>query len=265
MNLQVLVATMNQSDFKLIDKMNLRSDVIIANQTDNNSFQYLNSEGAQSLMISTDTRGVGINRNIALLASNADILLFADDDMCYYDGTLQGVLSAFENNPEADVIIFSVDIIKDGVIVEKRHIRDGRSRLHNSMKYGTYSFAVRRNSVIKANIKFNELFGGGCVYSSGEDSLFLKSCFDNKLKVFTSSYVLGTCCKDNSSWFNGYNHKYFYDKGAFLNFCFPKLKRFYVFYFVFRFKNRTDLSGLEIFKLMNRGIKGSKSLIPYEN
>ena len=59
---------------------------------------------------------------------------------------------------------------------------------------------------------FFQNFGGGCIYSSGEDSLFLKACFERGLKVYSNAYVLGSCCKDVSSWFRGFNEKYFYDK-----------------------------------------------------
>lgn len=264
MNLQVLVATMNQSDFSLIDKMNIHCDAIVANQTNINSFDHLDTESGKCLMISTKTRGVGLNRNIALLAADADIVLFADDDITYYDGSLQGVVEAFNYYPDADVVIFSADIFKNGEVIEKRHIKDRRAHLWNSMKFGTYVIAARRNSLLKANIKFNELFGGGCVYSSGEDSLFLKSCFDKKLKVFTNSYVLGACHKDSSSWFSGYNEKYFYDKGAFLAHCFPKLKYLYVLYFAFRFRNRTELSVFCCIKLMLNGIKGAHASTPFK-
>ena len=36
-------------------------------------------------MYSTDSKGVGINRNLALTLSKGDILLLADDDVIYTD------------------------------------------------------------------------------------------------------------------------------------------------------------------------------------
>ena len=86
MNLETLVATMHQTDFSLVDKMNIQSDVVFANQCDRNGIEVVNKDGITAKMISTDTRGVGLNRNIALLMSSADILLFSDDDFTYNDG-----------------------------------------------------------------------------------------------------------------------------------------------------------------------------------
>ena len=82
------------------------------------------------------------------------------------------------------------------------------------MRFGACRMAVRRQALVDNNITFSQCFGGGCEFSSGEDSLFLKSCFDAGLKVYSHSYVLGTCCKDSSTWFVGHNEKYFYDKGV---------------------------------------------------
>ena len=71
--LQVLLATMNQTDLSIVDKMNLRCSAVIANQADR---EEIRTEGHVK-MITTGTRGVGLNRNIALLAADGDILLFA--------------------------------------------------------------------------------------------------------------------------------------------------------------------------------------------
>lgn len=259
---QVLVATMNQSDFLLGEKMNLSCDAVFANQCGSNNVRMYTTEHGIWKMISTDTRGVGINRNIALFAADADIVLFADDDMTYYDGTFVGVKKAFAEFPDADVIIFSVDLEKNGIVYEKRRVPHKKMHIWNSLKYGTYSIAVRRNAVIKKNITFNHCFGGGSIYGSGEDSLFLKECFDKKLKVYSYDCVLGMCNKDHSSWFTGYNEKYFYDKGALLGCLFPNLKYFMVPVFALKFK-KSDISLRRRMWHMFKGLHNVQKLIPY--
>jgi hypothetical protein len=77
MDLQILVVSMHQSDFSLVDKMNMRTNVIIANQTSFDGVEEKKYDFGTVKMISSQTRGVGLNRNIALLASETDILLFA--------------------------------------------------------------------------------------------------------------------------------------------------------------------------------------------
>ncbi len=264
--LQVLVATMKQTDFSLAEKMNIKTNAIIANQHDAESITTKFTEHGEIKMITTATRGVGLNRNIALMAADAEILLFADDDITYYDGSLEGVKDAFRQLPDADVIIFSTDITREGVIVEKRYSPIRRRRIWNSLKYGTYAIAIRRSALLRCNITFNQLFGGGCIYGSGEDSLFIIECFKKGLHVYTHDYVLGARAKDSSSWFNGYNEKYFFDKGAFSRFAFPRLKLAFIFSLSFRMKMRkkTELSFCQMVSSMRKGVKASRRLISYK-
>ena len=217
--LQVLVATMHQTDFSLAEKMNIKNNAVIANQHDSESIVSRHTENGEIKMITTATRGVGLNRNIALMASDAEILLFADDDIVYYDGSLKGVTDAFKELPDADVIIFSLDFTKNGVVFEERHLPIKRRNLFNGLRFGACALAIRRSAAIKANITFNQLFGGGCIYGSGEDSLFIIECLKKGLRVYTHPYVLGACAKDSSIWFSGYNEKYFFDKGAFARYA----------------------------------------------
>ena len=164
--IEVLVATMGQKDMSLISKMNIQSDSIIANQSDCLRIDKKDFDYGCVKMITTPTRGVGLNRNIALMAAEAEIILFADDDIKYYDGALDGVVKAFQDFPKADIIAFSLDISKNGVITQKRRWKNKRLHILNALKYGTCVLAARRKSILKNNIFFNQLFGGGCLFSS---------------------------------------------------------------------------------------------------
>jgi hypothetical protein len=114
--LQVLVATMQQKDFSLPVKMNIRCDAIIANQAGGEKIVKQQTEYGAWKMITTPTRGVGLNRNIALMASEADVVLFADDDMAYRDEMPEVVCRAFEELPQADVLIFGPGSLYTSVI-----------------------------------------------------------------------------------------------------------------------------------------------------
>lgn len=259
--LQVLVATMHQKDLSLVDKMNIRCDAVIANQADRNEIVVTD----RVKMITTHTRGVGLNRNIALLASDAEILLFADDDVTYNDDMPQAVVAAFRENPKADVLIFGMDITRNGQVTERRHLQNKRLRVWNAMRFGTYTIAIRRARLLQYNITFNQNFGGGCPFSSGEDSLFLKACFDAGLRIYAHEYVLGTCAKDTSTWFVGHNEKYFYDKGVLMRYLFPKCPRLMALYFGTRFKRETELNTLRRVKLMLQGVRGGKKMERYKD
>lgn len=219
--LEILVATMHQTDFSKIKEMNIRCDAVVANQADRNGYDELEFDGCRVRMVTTDQRGVGRNRNLALLYATADYVLFADDDMVYGDDCARQVVRAFEELPEADVIVFDVEFAGG------RRTGHGTGPLpfRKSGKYGAVHLAARRKSLIKANIWFHQMFGGGCPHSSGEDSLFLRDCYEKGLRVYTHSYVIGRNLEGDSTWFQGYNEKYFIDKGCWLSLALPRTCR----------------------------------------
>lgn len=115
----------------------------------------------------------------------------------------------------------------------------------------------------KANIHFSHLFGDGCKYSSGEDSLFLIDCFRKGLRVYSYDGLIGDNIRDSSTWFRGYTEKFFYDRGAFAACAFPKLKYIVCIYYLFAYRKVRKCSVLKMLKLMYYGTRGYKFLLTY--
>ncbi len=211
LSLEVLVATMGQADLSLFDKMNLQSDAVIANQSGCTDYREEIIKDHTAKLITTDTRGVGINRNLALLYSQADILLFADDDMEYLPNYREIVISAFQNNPKADIIVFNLTRESGKYYDQKKH----RVSWRNYLRYGAVRIAVRRQALLSANLSFSLLFGGGAKYGSGEDSLFLTEALRKGLKIYACpNEICRLLFNRPSTWFEGVNEKYYFDKGA---------------------------------------------------
>lgn len=214
--MQVLAVTMHQNDHSLLNKMRISSDALIGNQADRfekESFQY---EGKKITWYTWDERGVGLNRNNLLMRADADIVLFADDDVVYEEGYQETVLRAFEQHPEADVILFNVVPLPESInpcLITKWH----RVRWYNCLKYGAVRVAARLNKLRQSNINFTLLFGGGAKYSSGEDSIFMMDCLRSGLKVYGYPAKIGCVYFNTSSWFQGFTEKYFMDKGVFFH------------------------------------------------
>lgn len=254
---------MHQTDFSLVRRMNLQCSAILANQADHEGDENCAFPFGNVQMISTKTRGVGINRNLALEVAEAECVLFSDDDVTYFDGMPQSVLAEFDAHPDADVLIFGMDYTKNGTVIERRRPGNERRYLWNSMRFGAASIAVRLQAIRSCGIQFSAYFGGGCLYGSGEDNLFLKDCFVNGLRVYSTNVVLGICRKDSSTWFTGCNEKYFYDKGALMTYLFPHFRYLAAFYFAIRVKKQTDIDCLKRINLMLAGVRGGKRLEPY--
>lgn len=211
MKVQVLVAAMHQSDHSLLEKMNIQSDAIVANQCDRNSVENFQWNGHNIRYLNFAERGVGLNRNNALMRADGDICLFADDDMRYCDGYAETLAKAFEQHPEADVLVFNL-IEKDPTrsIIQKF----SRVRFYNFLRYGTARFAVRNAAVQNHGIYFNQCFGGGTAHCHGEDNLFLAACLQKGLKVYALPEFVAELTEERpSSWNTGYDEKYLQDQG----------------------------------------------------
>lgn len=220
--LEVLVATMNQdiNDLSLVKKMNIQTDSIIINQAD--QVAYTSDESKKVQMYSFAERGVGLSRNSALMRSKSDYCLMADDDMVYVDGYEDILKSAYEKYSDADFIVFNVRVHYNDR-TEERVKKNGRVRYWNSLKYGTVTFSFKRDSILKKNISFSLLFGGGAKYSSGEDTLFIWTALKKGLKVYAEKTVIADVYNYTSSWFEGYNDKFYRDKGALFKAMEPRL------------------------------------------
>lgn len=259
MKFQVLLSTMNQRNHSIVSKMNINSNAIIINQCDRFNFEELNINKNQIKFISMNERGIGLSRNTALCRAEADICLFADDDVWYEVGYKDLILNEFEKNQDADVIIFNVLSTNDNR--KKVEIKDGkRVHFYNCFKYPTYQICVKLNSIRKANIHFSLLFGGGAKYSNGEDSLFLADCLRKGLKIYTSPVNIGTVSHNESSWFNGYNYKYLFDKGVLYRGISRRFSKFLCLQFVLRHSNlfSEKFTRYEAFKIMMNGVKEAK-------
>ncbi|SCZ81234.1 glycosyltransferase family 2 protein [Pseudobutyrivibrio xylanivorans] len=267
MNLQVLVATMNQNDYSLLDRMKINSDTIISNQCNSMDYSEMEYHGNRIQMISTKTIGVGLNRNIGLMFSNADILLFADDDIVYKAGYEKEIIDEFKKNKKADGIFFRFKFIRDGKVYDINHKKRGvkRGRIYNTLGYGTYNLAVKREFLQKNNIKFSELFGGGSVYGSGEDSLLILDLLRNGAKLYISDIIIGDNYKDKSSWFTGYNKKYFFDNGAFIKCAFPHSGWLIKWYYIFAFSKISELNIIERKHCIKAGMRAFLSLRRYSD
>lgn len=260
---QILCVTMGQTDFSKLEQMNIHSDVIFANQADRTEKQELEFEGHTATMITTDTRGVGKNRNIALLYADADICLFADDDVTYVHDVERIVVDEFEAHPDADIIIFHLDA--GSVRKQIRYSETKKCRGYFRMPWGAVRIAFRRSSVQKANLWFTTLFGGGSMFPSGEDSLWLRDAKRKGLTFYVSKETIGKVDMEESSWFTGYDEKFFFGKGACCAALYGRWSGLWSFYYLLRYFRAGKLSIGKKLKWMQFGKQGYTRMCPFSH
>ena len=260
---EILCVTMNQHDFSKIMEMNIHSNVVFANQCDHTSYEEIVFDEVHTArMISTTTRGVGINRNIAFMYGGALYCLLADDDLKYVDNVEEIVLKEFYDHPDADVIIFHFDT--DSESKKKKYNKTRRITPWEQMPWGGVRIALKLDSVRKHNIWFNSLFGGGCVFPSGEDSLWLRDARRKGLVFYVSQETIGTISFDDSSWFTGFDEKFYFGKGAFCAAINRRPLSWWGLYYYLRTRKNCMLSRKVAIEFFYRGVDGYDKLQSFD-
>lgn len=264
MSFQILCVTMNRSDFDIINKMNINSDVIFANQSNVVGYEEITFDDHVAKMITTNTRGVGNNRNIALLYADADYCLLADDDCAYIDDLEKVLISEFDNHPDADIMIFHLDSSNP----QRQLCKYSKTRKcfrFEKHPWGAVRIAFRLSAIRKANISFSALFGGGALYLSGEDSMFIDDAYRHGLTIYVSDKTIGSVSTEESTWFSGFNEEYYFSKGAFYKASYKRMAMLWMLYFSFRTAKMSELKWTDRISWMRKGCKSFLKLKSFED
>ena len=209
---QLLVSTMKRKDISWFDKLNSSSDAIIINQCGRKGKTKITHGSNNILWIDSDDIGLSKSRNMALDNATGEYLIIADDDLEYIDGYEKIIVESFEKNPNMDIIVFQVEGIEQ---VFKNYSKKGKKiSFLGSLHVSSVEIVMRKNSIKKANIRFAEEFGSGAKYRMGEENIFLFDCLKSGLKIYYEPKVIAKSHLNESTWFSGYNKKYFLDRGA---------------------------------------------------
>lgn len=196
----------------MLNKMNINTDAVIVNQCGRYGYEEIEKEGHRVQVFSMPERGVGLSRNTALLHADTDICLFSDEDIVLSEDYAERIREAYRSLPQADMILVNVKVAPARRTYWNETIH--RVRYRNYGRYPAYSITARLDALRRANVSYSLLFGGGAKYSNGEDSLFLRDCLKAGLRVFAHTVCIGEETERESTWFHGYNEKFFRDRGV---------------------------------------------------
>lgn len=217
MKLELLVPTMHKDHkgiVELFHKMNIHSDVLFANQCDDEWNEEFEIDGYSVRAISTKTRGVSVNRNILLKNFKADFGLYMDDDGVMNETYQREVLDFVKKNNDAKFIKFnftlsSKDDDRPHYLIKKTK----KAKYTDVSPFGMPGFMIARDVAQKENVLFDEKIGVPNYISHGEDSVFIKLMFNLKVPTYVSTIYIGHINNEDSTWFKDFDERYFVSQG----------------------------------------------------
>jgi glycosyltransferase involved in cell wall biosynthesis len=207
MKIQLLISTINNT-FECIKSKFFNFNYFVINQVNSNCFLYTND-----FFKSYNELGLSKSRNRLLENATGDICLICDDDIEIVNNCISTITKAYDIYPDADIITFQI-VTPENYLYKKYKKKPFRHNIYSILNVSSIEITFKLNSIINSNIKFDERFGLGSIYSGGEENIFLKDAIDSGLKIYYYPYPI-TIHKFHSSNKN-FNNNYFYTKGAIL-------------------------------------------------
>lgn len=251
---------MHQKDTSIIERSNVQSDVVVVNQCDRDcveEFDFVNKKGktCHVKFISTTERGLSRSRNMAIRNAWGDICQICDDDEVIADDAEEIVLNAYEENPHACLIAFSLirnDCSK--TYPERRGNLGFKQILRTSSQQITFS----RRIVEQLGICFDEKMGSGTGNGAGEENKFMLDCRKTGAKVLYYPDIIATVNPGQSQWFHGYDVHYFQNFGwTGRRLLGDFIGMLYIFYWpIFRRKQYRSICSLSLYEIYKSILKG---------
>jgi len=231
--LEVLIATMfkeNKDDIiDLLNVMNINSDAVVVSQCNKDGMEKFNYKNYKVTCVYSIERGLSKSRNLALYYANADIIIIADDDLCYIDNYVEVVVNAHNLHPEYDILTFKIKDDKKYFSVEKI--------LNKFLIHKVTSYEITMKLASIKNMSFNILFGAGSsCFLCGEENIFLNSCLKEKKKAMFIPQKIGYLRENSrpSTWYTGFNKEFMISHGA----VYYELSHFLVLPYILQFAIR---------------------------
>ncbi len=257
-NVEVLISAMHLQDISIVDRTNIQTDVVLINQCDVEDYKIIQLASSTVKYFSSTERGLSNSRNKAIELATSNICLLCDDDEYLYKDYDILISNAYSKMPFADILIFKI------IHPTKKYWRKvEKIGFFEIPKISSWQITFKKHKILEKDIVFNNEFGAGAIYSAGEENLFLYDCLRKGLKIYYVPIEIGKVSQEDSTWFKGFNKKYFFDKGAWLAACFPRLKYLLIFYVTIRFIKLSEMNIIETFKFLWNGMRAYKNKISF--
>lgn len=130
-------------------------------------------------VIYSTTKGLAKSRNIALKHATEKYVWILDDDVEIKVEAIEPIITKFEES-NADFITAQYEI-ENGVTFKKYMAEQENHNLMSIMKVSSIEIFLKKSSFIESGILFDERFGLGANYKSGEENIVLSDALNHGL------------------------------------------------------------------------------------
>jgi hypothetical protein len=198
--------------------------------------------------------GVSKNRNHLLLKSQADIVVFLDDDCLISETFSQTIIEYFINNPQNYAVRFKVntDTKRMRVIDPDKEVLS----YYDNSDVGVLAFAFNRKFLLEKKIFFNEKIGPGTKYiQASEDTLFIKTFFkEGGTCGYIDGIVVDILNLGESTWKTEYNERRIITIGGAYYMLYKGLWPIMLFRYWFIHRRKIPVTFKDFFKYFYKGV-----------
>lgn len=208
-------------------------------------------------LIFQEGKGLSRGRNLALLHSNADICLISDDDLEYDENIYQIVTEAYQD-PKIDAVTFNA------LVPERKNVLMNRFK-HTKFslaKIISFEISFRKSSIDMLTLQFDEDFGLGAQFPTGEEYIFMVDCYHHHLNIIHEPKFIVVHPQISSG--QVFTQENILARGAMIARVFPS--SFYIFNFLFAiFKYKLYRNNMSVFSFLKLINLGSKNYLIYKS
>ncbi|SHE76975.1 Glycosyl transferase family 2 [Psychroflexus salarius] len=183
---------MNRSKLDFLDSMFPHHDwrdlnLVIINQS---KTQELKSPCSKHCIINSTEFGLSKSRNLALENCKTNFAVIADDDVIYEPDCLINYVETI--NTYQNVALFSFQMLNFENQLAKKYPKTSClfRRAPKKIKASSVEMLLNTNLIKSNQLKFDQQFGLGAVFESGEDEVFLNEILSEKLRWYFINKII---------------------------------------------------------------------------
>jgi glycosyltransferase involved in cell wall biosynthesis len=262
MNLEVIMSVVNLKKESpmppgILDLKTAKIKCLIINQIKE---KYLFEIEKQNMrLMSFAEKGISKSRNSGLNNVSSEFTLITDEDIRFKNGFDKVILSSFANNPKADIIVFQMET-NEGKPLKIYKKNSAWLNVMGIMKVSSVEIAFRTEVIKNQNLKFDENFGLGSKYPTGEEAIFLADALRKRLKILYVPIPIVIHPSTGSGYQFKNNVELIRSKGALFYRIFNWKSYFVCFLFALKKYKLSSVSFFEFLREMYKGISSYKQL-----